>query len=472
MVLRAERCGLRALRRILTTEAQLSTFVARGTTLPSLALLLAVITQPLAAQRPLPVRDDSIRVRTPRPSPDSTGGSATSGGSPNAGGGFTSLGRPTPGGTSNTADPVRGRYRVVLNGITVNRQTYDHFLQIDGKGDEVYFATYVATFDTATSDVVSHDVVTSKVHGDINGFPERKLVGMASGRGGIVTGDKYPFPTPFRRRGEPTTDELPMLLWEGELVQGQSAVVIAPTIWEWDDNPQLYAHWVVGRGALIQQLLEPEPLHAIINNRSWLPVDLGAPGLRVITNFIGDPRDRPIGLDAGQPATDARFAEVTPNAHGATAPGGTISADVWQILGGLGTPVAAPYDAVFRQLMGANRPANTKAGVKAGRVKLPKPVNTGTAVSLLKARAPALARRPFALRLLEGVLSAAARTLGAQQLFFFEKTIVLSPAAIEDALRSLPAKGGRPEGVIDMVYLDHSRLEGRYVLHVQVERLP
>src|SRR5437868_6376899 len=39
------------------------------------------------------------------------------------------------------------RFRVILTGFTVNRQTSDNILESDGRGDEVYIAAEVAQFD-------------------------------------------------------------------------------------------------------------------------------------------------------------------------------------------------------------------------------------------------------------------------------------------------------------------------------------
>ena len=428
------------------------TSVSRRAALPSLALVLLFVPYALSAQKPLPTR-------TPR---------VTNPGDPIV------EPKTSPPSSAVATDPRGGRYRVVLNGVTVHRQTYDHPLQIDGKGDEVYFATYIASFDTSTADVVTHSVVTSKVHGDVNSFPERKQVGFLSGRGGIKSGDTYPYPAPFKRTGDPKTDELPMLLWQGELVQGRSAVVIVPTVWEWDDNPELFAYWVVGRGALIERLLEPDALLTIINNRSWLPADLGSPGLRIVTNGIGDARDRPIGLDAGQPATDGKFAQAltSDRAMVPIAPGDGISRAVLEILGGIDGNVASEYEPLFRRVLAGKRGTNPKGSVGGNRLQLPRPPAAVRAVGRLMQMAGPVARLVPGLGGMQNALTSAVRTYGPQELFFFEKAIVLSPTAIDEALRSTSTAGGRPRGVIDVPYIDTARLAGRYVLHLQIEPVP
>ena len=73
----------------------------------------------------------------------------------------------------------------------------------------------------------------SMVMGDVNGFqPEERIrAGHSSDEGGLRTGDKVG--TTGQRQGEPRSDRIPLLLWEGELYEGMG-VMIVPTIWEWD----------------------------------------------------------------------------------------------------------------------------------------------------------------------------------------------------------------------------------------------
>ena len=432
----------------------------------ALCLLLAVIGSPLSAQKPSPPIPTEPATRTSPPKSRDSIPSRSRDSIPAKGEAGSAVLVQT---TARTGDPHRGRYRVVLNGFTAYRQTFDHPLQIDGKGDEVYFATYVARFDTTSPSLVDHEVITSKVHGDVNGFPERKQVGLASGRGGIKSGDSYPFPAPFKRIGEVSRDELPMLLWEGELTQGTSAVLIVPTVWEWDDNPELYAYWVVGRGAFIERLLEPATLFSILNNRTWLPVELAAPGLRIPTDGIGDARDRPIGLDTGNPATGAAFAEAAPNDKAAVpvAPAGGLSLAVQQILGFLSPTVGRSFEPTFRKVMESKR--NAKGSIN-GALSLPAP---SPVVALARmARSVASGMRFTPLGALTNSITPAVRQFGPRELFFFEKAIVLTPAAIEDALRYASTANGRPPGIIDVSYVDTNHLAGRYTLHIQVERIP
>jgi len=156
---------------------------------------------------------------------------------------------------STTVSELHGRFRVTLNGFIVNRQTNEQAAleserrsgQVgqfsrtsDGAGDEVFIRADVFVLEGRPNggfDIVSMRSVSSPVMGDISGFAKREKAGTASRTGGLRNGDFYPTVAPWQRRGEPRSDGLPMVLWEGELrdaADGMSVIII-PTIWEWDE---------------------------------------------------------------------------------------------------------------------------------------------------------------------------------------------------------------------------------------------
>src|SRR5215203_3903123 len=79
--------------------------------------------------------------------------------------------------TNVQSSPKQAKFRVTLNGFSVNNETFDNQLQLDGKGDEVYIK-----WDTQLDDdeLNTPPLVTSSgqslVMGDTNGFPNRVLV--------------------------------------------------------------------------------------------------------------------------------------------------------------------------------------------------------------------------------------------------------------------------------------------------------
>jgi hypothetical protein len=130
------------------------------------------------------------------------------------------------------AQPARGYFRVSMTGFICGRETRDNLLELDGPGDEILVAPHVVLVDRsgATTDVLSF------AHGPIFG--------------GIRTGARFPTPTPEVLSSTPVGLGIPGVLFEGELVEGQTAVAIAPALWEWDGpGPQLAAFYGLSTAA-------------------------------------------------------------------------------------------------------------------------------------------------------------------------------------------------------------------------------
>jgi hypothetical protein len=145
--------------------------------------------------------------------------------------------------TYNNKQVVSGRYRLILCGFKVERQTADDPLQRDGKGDEIFIRTDAFLID-AYSNVTRPASCQTKLMGDINGFPERLRVGSLGETGGLATGDLYPLARPWQYTSLPASSpfgqsNLPMKIWEGEITKGNYLVVM-PSVWEWDENTPSY----------------------------------------------------------------------------------------------------------------------------------------------------------------------------------------------------------------------------------------
>ena len=145
--------------------------------------------------------------------------------------------------------PLSGRYRLVLNGFRVDRETSDHVLEVDGKGDEVFFQVQVAEADLAAGTVAPW-TRTSLTFGDVNNFPARVQAGSRSSLGGLRTGDAA---GTHSRGSAPLFDRLPMTLWDGTLSAGLNGVVVVPTVWESDmavDTSLREPDWGVALGGM------------------------------------------------------------------------------------------------------------------------------------------------------------------------------------------------------------------------------
>lgn len=408
---------------------------------------------------------------------------------------------PGPAGTTPaaSADPG-GRYRVTLRGVTVHRQTYDNPLQTDGKGDEVYFATWIASIDTGSAGLAEHRILRSREYGDVKDYGHRVRAGSASLAGGIRTGDRLPS-TAVQKGGADTAQRaFPMLLWEGTLQQGRSAVVLAPTVWERDGNPELFGLWMISRGAALERLLRPRMLLAIVQNRTYLPQEFGSPGFLVRTNTVADARDRPIGLDRGRPVNDAAFVEASAKPVGSTADGapgnvfamggsvtkaiGRLIEEVLRLASRIAEPLLELLWPQYELLMERARSTgqwlsgNLAAKSSLPDLKLPMP---DEAAALAKARLAATVdtlsagqTKPVRVPVVPQLVpthKAAVRDFRGSEFYFFEQLIVLTPAAIAE-LHKYPATATRPRGSLDVTYLDQLQLAGRYTLHLHVERLP
>ena len=141
---------------------------------------------------------------------------------------------------ASTPAPLRGRFRVRLNGFTVNRQTWDNALNTDGWGDEVYVSYNIDTVDVSgrwdpTLTRTINWASRTSTFGD-NGGGRATVVRAGRGTtGGLVTGDSFPATAPWRG----TSRETGPAIFEADLIQGRTAGVIFPAVFEADGNRAL-----------------------------------------------------------------------------------------------------------------------------------------------------------------------------------------------------------------------------------------
>lgn len=201
----------------------------------------------------------------------------------------------------------RGLYRVTLTGFTVFRQTQDHALQMDGKGDEVFISTDVKILDGASNRIIQgfDPKVPSYVFGDVNGRThDRNLfvqAGSLSNRGGLAHGDEYPRRDPYVSTPTPGPRKLPLVLWEGELVEGQNAVVVTPTVWEWDgsNNADAFNSWLRWARETAERLEKSKEFNELVGGQGTTVVALTKLGADIALSFsglLGTDADRPIGV--------------------------------------------------------------------------------------------------------------------------------------------------------------------------------
>ena len=313
--------------------------------------------------------------------------------------------------TSGTTVPpaaVSGRYRVVATGFRVLHETKDDVLSRDGRFDEVYGAFVMLHYNRSSSQILDRDLRRTKVIGDVWQHPGRLQGGTGSDAGGFRGGDVFPaVADPSKLYGAtPTRETFPFLIWDGTLTDAQDAVIILPTIWEYDGNSDGYEKWFGN------ELAE--------SSRIWSDV-----GIQAAVSG-GD-----IGL-------------TTPPASVETAFGPTFSA-------------SSVFEMVF-----------TGPGVITlwGVGSYDRPIGSGKTLygaPVLPRRAIVVTRENIETALRKQVAALAGSTLPSGVL----------AAMPPDAASALP-NGGLPFGTIAVPLFDapSDDLQGRYILYVQVERIP
>jgi hypothetical protein len=232
---------------------------------------------------------------------------------------------PKPTITEPTVYTTSGRYRVVIQGVAVAKETVDG--DKDGKGDEIYVAAAFVLWDRRDGHIISvPDVIRTTEYGDIGGKNSGRIqAGTASRQGGLWSrngGDYAPagFTPSSTSTAGAAAGKLPLLVFEGGLSDGVEALLIAPSIWETDAVPVGFNNYSntwknSGVGPLIQspavqnQLSMSNLTSLTVPANGTLPIAMAVTNL--FTGFIGafvmemslitaTNMDRPIGLSSYQ----------------------------------------------------------------------------------------------------------------------------------------------------------------------------
>lgn len=147
---------------------------------------------------------------------------------------------PKPTITSPTlVQPTFGRYRVVIQGISVAHETKDS--NNDGSKDEIYVAAAFVLWNRRDGHLISTpNVIRTVEYGDIGGRNSgRVAAGSGSPSGGLWGGNGGDYaPSGFTAASTSTAGAtaaaLPMLIFEGGLSDSTEALLLAPSIWESD----------------------------------------------------------------------------------------------------------------------------------------------------------------------------------------------------------------------------------------------
>lgn len=205
-------------------------------------------------------------------------------------------------------DPPRppvltGRFRLTAMGFIVEHPSLDSIFETDGRGDEVYVRGDSFTFDRTGRYITSYPVQTT-MFGELGryagGSGRPSPFQAAQNFGGFMVGDSYPASGPWTEPRRRRADDLPMVMWEGNLTQGANGVVVIPTIWEWDG-----ASWTVeearwGNGIKLAVQRQSARIADVI--RQWPATQRGLVFDNLVSLFITDNGTRPIGSATRTPA--------------------------------------------------------------------------------------------------------------------------------------------------------------------------
>jgi LCCL domain len=219
-----------------------------------------------------------------------------------------------------------GRYRAVITGFRTVNQTIDDPQHRDGLMDEVYVTAASLQWNRADLSIVRRSLIKTRTYGDATDrirFPDRVQAGTAGPVGGIWGGNggnADQVPREYDPAGSlvpaPLLDQFPLYVWEGTLTEGTDALLIVPSIWEWDGNPipyNAYAdNWLNGPAA---DVLQSSPVQIQFQNPNVTsalpPANPGLvpankteevfanalnAGFGMMTALLGVSVDRPIGL--------------------------------------------------------------------------------------------------------------------------------------------------------------------------------
>ncbi|WP_156826931.1 hypothetical protein [Geopsychrobacter electrodiphilus] len=144
-------------------------------------------------------------------------------------------------GTTSTPQPAtpakKARFRVTLTGF--------HVFAIEGvlpRGGLTYYAGAKVMVYSPWGAILRHSFNKSLVVGNNKKVPGAIRGGSATKNGGFRSGDVYPGSPPYAAPGA-YPDRIPLVVWEGELVEGGNVVVIEPTLWEKRGSESIFRLW-------------------------------------------------------------------------------------------------------------------------------------------------------------------------------------------------------------------------------------
>jgi hypothetical protein len=196
-----------------------------------------------------------------------------------------------------------GTYLVTVNGLICGQPTADSIVggigDPDGRGDEAYAAAYVRRFDRTTFQLLESTVRQTIPYGDISNFGASRLQGgTQTSTGGIRAKDSIPSNLSVARQSPAQESSFPWRIWEGQLT-GADALLITPTVWEYDGGSSVFQEWVRSQGVLNNTILMDASVRGRVAGQVLGPIEVGAtvPTFQnLLSQIINGRQDRPVGL--------------------------------------------------------------------------------------------------------------------------------------------------------------------------------
>lgn len=211
------------------------------------------------------------------------------------------------------------RARVVLMGFRCLRQTWDHALEVDGSGDEIFMTATVVRADTTGQELEPKRQCRSLVYGQRRhvlgpGRPDRGT-SSAHPYAGIANGDFAPFPhgpfdmaQPLHAPSGNARRPLPIVIWEwvGRADRLRGILTVVPGVWEWDNDKELDWTWgddeiasaraiAAGIATVATAGTALLPFLAIVGSVAGSLATFLPTVWRVGKDIVGEAGDRPIG---------------------------------------------------------------------------------------------------------------------------------------------------------------------------------
>ena len=164
----------------------------------------------------------------------------------------------------------------------------------------MYAAAYVRRFDRTSFQLLENTVRQTLPYGDITNYGTSRLqAGSQTPTGGIRAGDRIPANLTVARTFPAQESSFPWKVWEGRLTNGADALLVSPSVWEYDGGSMVLQEWVQSQSVLNSTIFMDAGVQNRVASQVLGPLEVGAtvPTFPRLPQLIVDGRqDRPVGL--------------------------------------------------------------------------------------------------------------------------------------------------------------------------------